>query len=327
MIDNNLNPLFYETLEVFIECNSIEEMPPIVLNVWDKDYGIVDTNDFIGRAVIRLNDAAHSNNDDIPEPRWHKVRMSFNEDEEPMGEILVSFSVVEDDYNYKIPYNYVNLIKQVQFKDYEIELNILGLRDLHSGGILPVKKAFIIFNLTSLIPPNCGLSLKNVKTQPNAPGPNPTINTLIKFKLPLPSEPLFCPRLSCSVHDHIYKGLKQPLIGTFTIPVGEILFTYQHEMRKDIRELKDIIHGLEALLEQAREDHESGQVETHLTTNRFAQGLNIQIEEFQEDDVKNKQKQVDNIFRKSVTKGVDNSSAKQPLLSNSINSDVPNEQM
>jgi len=46
-------------------------------------------------------------------------------------------------------------------------------------GILPVKKAFIVFNLKSLVPPEDGTALDNIKTQPNAPGSNPTINTLI----------------------------------------------------------------------------------------------------------------------------------------------------
>ena len=100
-----------------------------------------------------------------------------------------------DDFNYKTPLNYVSLKDEVGFKDFTVTLNVLGLRNLQSVGILPVKKAFIVFNLKSLVPPDEGTTLDNIKTQPSAPGPNPTINTLLEFKIPLPDDPLFCPRL------------------------------------------------------------------------------------------------------------------------------------
>jgi hypothetical protein len=87
-----------------------------------------------------------------------------------------------------------------------VSINILGLRDLQSVGILPVKKAFIVFNLKSLVPPDEGATLENLKTAPSAAGANPTINTLIKFSVGMPADPLFCPRLSCTVHDYIFKG-------------------------------------------------------------------------------------------------------------------------
>jgi hypothetical protein len=37
----------------------------------------------------------------------------------------------------------MNLMETVEFKEFKVELNILGLRNLQSMGILPVKKAFI----------------------------------------------------------------------------------------------------------------------------------------------------------------------------------------
>jgi hypothetical protein len=80
--------------------------------------------------------------------------------------------------------------------DYEIELNILGLRELQSGGILPVKKPFIKFNLKSLLPPDAGSLIENIRTQPQATGANPNINTTIRFSMRLPKEELYCPRLA-----------------------------------------------------------------------------------------------------------------------------------
>lgn len=67
--------------------------------------------------------------------------------------MLVSFSVVEDDFTFKIPIAYLKLTEQIIYKEYSVEINVLGLRDLESFGLMPVKKAFIKFNLRSLLPP------------------------------------------------------------------------------------------------------------------------------------------------------------------------------
>lgn len=38
----------------------------------------------------------------------------------------------------------------------------------------------------------------------------------------MPKDPLFCPSLTAKVYDYLFKGLSQPLIGTFTINLGDI---------------------------------------------------------------------------------------------------------
>jgi hypothetical protein len=85
---------------------------------------------------------------------------------------------VSDDFNFKIPVKYMNLMDNVQFDEYTIEINILGLRDLQSNGILPVKKAFIQFNLKSLV---LLITLKSLRiSRPNQAQLDPTtINTMI----------------------------------------------------------------------------------------------------------------------------------------------------
>lgn len=90
---------------------------------------------------------------------------------------------------------------------------------------MPVKKAFIQFNLKSLVSPSEGTALENIKTQPGPTGSNPTINSCVSFKVPLPIDPLYCPKLVCTVYDYIFIGANQPLIGSFTIPVGELIHT------------------------------------------------------------------------------------------------------
>ena len=61
-----------------------------------------------------------------------------------------------------------------------------------------------------------------MQTDPNAPGCNPNINTMITFNVELAREELYCPSLACDAYDFVYKGFSQPLIGTFSIPIGEI---------------------------------------------------------------------------------------------------------
>lgn len=86
VVDDNCNPIFFSTLEVFYDFTSLNEAPPIILNIWDKDDELFDsTDDFIGRAIINFKDAAYSEDDTIPEPRWHKVVMGFSDHEPSIG--------------------------------------------------------------------------------------------------------------------------------------------------------------------------------------------------------------------------------------------------
>lgn len=93
---------------------------------------------------------------------------------------MVSFSVTTLDFNYPIPAERLRLGDYIRFRDMNVNMLILGLRNLQSSGILPVKKAFITFNVKSLVPPD-GLAVKNIQTIPKSPGPNPTLNSTMKF--------------------------------------------------------------------------------------------------------------------------------------------------
>jgi hypothetical protein len=122
-----LNPLFYETIEVSIEANTVETMPPFILDIYDWDMGPME-DDFLSRCLIPISEAAYSTDNVIPRPKWHLCRLNPNSP--PCGEILVSFSIVEDDFNFKIPLNYLNLKEQVNFQEFTVAINVLGLRDL-----------------------------------------------------------------------------------------------------------------------------------------------------------------------------------------------------
>ena len=163
------------------EANSMADLPPFIIDCYDEDQTLVGKNDadFLARACITVDECAYSEGDAVPEPKWHPMRFS---PKGPMsGEVLVSFSIVEDDYNFQKSLEYVALHETVDMKEFQVSMNVLGMRGLQSTGLLPVKKAFVKFNLKGLVPPTIGTNLKNLKTDAKAPGANPTINTLMQF--------------------------------------------------------------------------------------------------------------------------------------------------
>ena len=202
----------------------------MIMEIYDKDENPLDPDDFIGRCVVSLKDANISMKDEVPRPKWHACRFTNNPKEPPSGEVLVSFNIVEDDFKFAHPSQYMDLEAEVNFEDYNVELNVLGLRDLQSAGLLPIKKAFITFQMSTLVPATSAKKLQDIHTVPGPTGKDPTINTIIKTKLPLPGDPLFCPRLSCQVHDMIFKGFSQPMIGTFVVPIGDIMHDQKNDM-------------------------------------------------------------------------------------------------
>lgn len=115
----------------------------------------------------------------------------------------------------------IRLIKSVKTKIYNAQINILGLRQLESFGLLPIRKPYIKFNIKSMLPPEKAIAVSDIITDPSV-GQNPNFNTIITFSSQLPIEEIYCPALTCDVYDHILLGLRQPIVGTFTIPIGQI---------------------------------------------------------------------------------------------------------
>lgn len=111
----------------------------------------------------------------------------------------------------------------VKFEEFRVEINVLGLRSLASPGLLQVKKAYIKFMLKSLVPPIAASNVETVETVPGPAGPDPTINTVVSFNMLLPVKDLYAPSMACRVFDKIFKGYDGALVGTFSIPIGEIM--------------------------------------------------------------------------------------------------------
>ena len=110
--------MFYEVLELDYEVfdqDDLDSYPPFIFDVYDYDDDFFDsTPDFLGRALIEpkdsiilkqqdFEDKIHSAQSDvnfeIPDtPKWHPIR--FRPGEPKCGEVLVSFCVVEHDYQF-----------------------------------------------------------------------------------------------------------------------------------------------------------------------------------------------------------------------------------
>ena len=58
---------------------------------------------------------------------------------------------------------------------------------------------------------------------------------------------LFQPRLLCSVHDYIFKGFNQPLLGTFVIPVGDLIDKLALERERETAAIERIVDELDKI--------------------------------------------------------------------------------
>ena len=247
-IFDNVNPIYYETMDMGYEANTIDDLPPIVIDLYDMDVNTITKNsiDFLSRAVLYPEDIEpYSTGNGVPTPKWYPLH--YKRGGPTAGEVLMSFAIVEDDFKFNTPSHLVNLPKEagIVMREYNVMMNILGLRSLMSAGILPVKKAFINFNLKSMVSPEQGEAIENIKTEPSAPGADPTLNTLIEFDIRLPTERLYCPRMSCQVFDSVMMGFSQPLIGNFTIPIGDLIFELAEERSREIEALEEVVAQLD----------------------------------------------------------------------------------
>lgn len=78
-----------------------------------------------------------------------------------------------------------------------------------------------------MVPPKAATALSSIQTNPGPSGPNPTINAVISFDVPMPVDPLYAPSMACRVYDKVFKGFSGQLIGVFTIPLGQIMIDQQ----------------------------------------------------------------------------------------------------
>ena len=96
---------------------------------------------------------------------------------------------MEEDFEFAVPAQEIKLGDDqgpigkpaLDIREFKCEIIVLGLRDLKSSGLLPIRKAFIRFNLKALLPGPQAKAVENIQTSPKYSGPNPNIRTTIQF--------------------------------------------------------------------------------------------------------------------------------------------------
>ena len=166
-------------------------------------------------------------------PKWHQLYLPKSN--APQGEVLLSFYIFDKDH--------LNMAKQIdpvpKTIPYSFEINILGLRDIKPLAMLPIKKAYIKFDMNSLnVSGEKEDNLPPKTTQPKDKGSNPTINSALKFDLNLPELEIFMPQLQCQVYDYIFSGMMNPTLGLFLLNIQNLIKETNKQIEEDLKTIR-----------------------------------------------------------------------------------------
>jgi hypothetical protein len=233
---DTLNCIWNESLifsNVEIDIDNKSSWPIIFLQVMDKDT-FSYSDDIVAYNYVWLSDSNYSLNSlDAVTPNWHQLFLPVSN--RPQGQILISFSIIDMKMTELITIApSTRIVPDTVI--YSAEINVLGLRGLKPLSFLPIKKAFITFDLNSVnVTGKDENSIKSIKTYPKKSGPNPTINTVLKFDIRLPKEDIFMPELQCSVYDYLLAGMVNQMLGIFLIPIKNIIEENRENMERDMK--------------------------------------------------------------------------------------------
>ena len=77
---------------------------------------------------------------------------------------------------------------------------------------------------------------------------------MLTFNVQLPIEELYCPSLACDCFDYVFMGMSQPLIGTFSIPVGALKTKAEKKRVDDIALFKKIERFLKGQIQKSSDE-------------------------------------------------------------------------
>ena len=249
--NETINGIWNEKLvfrEVPLNINKKSTWPILLAQIYDYDR--FKSNDLLGSSYVWLSDSPYSLNDYKKKinPKWHQLYLPKSN--APQGELLLSFYIFEEKGKNRAEID--EMIKAIdtdpKTEAYSFEINILGLRDIKPLAMLPIKKAYIKFDMNSL-----NVSTKNKDnlapkvTQPKDKGSSPTINSALKFDLQLPTDNTFIPQLQCEVFDYIFSGMMNPSLGIFLINTPKLIKETTRQIEEDTKvTIAKLSHGLGA---------------------------------------------------------------------------------
>mmetsp|Transcript_26555 Transcript_26555/g.23533 ORF Transcript_26555/g.23533 Transcript_26555/m.23533 type:complete len:547 (-) Transcript_26555:46-1686(-) len=248
IVKETVNPIWNERIEFDALFDDPEDCPPFIITVWDWDEG--SKAEFLGYAVCLLEDKFCNTTEPVL-PTW--IPVQYGSSNQGYGKVLMSFNAYSD-------YNLIprDLSIEPVTRKYFMNMKILGLRNLKSMGVLPVKRAFIRFDIDSCRSKSDKSLLREkrfIRTEPLDSGPNPNILSVINLELNLPEKLEYCPAMSCAVFDFIFRGMGQPLLGNFSIPLAKYIKKSRDKMDKELKELNQL--ALKAAREEALKKMES----------------------------------------------------------------------
>ena len=235
--NETINGIWNEKLvfkNVELDFNKKATWPILLAQIYDYDRFVRD--DLLGSSYVWLSDSPYSLNDPKKKikPKWHQLYLPKSN--APQGELLLSFYIFEEKGQRSEDID--EMIKSIdpdpETEAYSFEINILGLRDIKPLAMLPIKKAYIKFDMNSL-----NVSTKNKEsfapkvTQPKDKGSSPTINSALKFDLQLPKNDIFIPQLQCEVFDYIFSGMMNPSLGVFLINTKRLIDETTEQIEED----------------------------------------------------------------------------------------------
>lgn len=185
---HTLNPVWNES--IILATYAIGQfIPPVIINVHDYDPDTDSdkpkdlmkgkgTYQFLGNTCIFIGKKHRVRSlNQIPEPEWHGLKYSA---ESKMGKISLSVTLSLPESNHFG--SYVKKMRQEMDK-HLVKIRILGMRNLQSTGIIPVKKPYIRINTTSMIlqaGSSEDIPYAILETVPKQGGRNPNIGEIMK---------------------------------------------------------------------------------------------------------------------------------------------------
>ena len=213
--------------------------PIMLVTVMDKDY---TSSDMLGYSYIWLMDTNYELNyrgAKPIKPKWEQLYLKKSN--KAQGQILLSFYIYDEEHIN----DYKNLIIEPETTPYNFEINALGLRSLKPLSFIKIKKPYVSFDLNSINVSSNGENLQPVSTLPNETGPDPNINSVIKFTAKLPKDEIFIPEFQCNVYDHVLGGLSKRVLGIFLIDIKQIMKETIRHYKEEKEEAENVLKELE----------------------------------------------------------------------------------
>ena len=214
--------------------------PIMLVTVMDKDY---TSSDMLGYSYLWLMDTNYELNyrgEKPIKPKWEQLYLKKSN--KAQGQILLSFYIYDQDHIN----DYKKLSIEPETIPYNFEINALGLRSLKPLSFIKIKKPFVSFDLNSINVSSNGENLQPVSTLPNETGPDPNLNSVIKFTAKLPKEQIFIPEFQCNVYDHVLGGLSKRVLGIFLIDIKQIMSETIRHYKEEKEEAENVLKELES---------------------------------------------------------------------------------